>query len=287
MHESQSRFGKQLAPSLLLVLTACQQAATPPVEIPPKNAAFSEVALALSVAGTEIVTVGGANSGARVAVTALNAGMTLLALDWRPSDGLVYTLGSDGQLYTLAQNGTLTATVTPQDYGNLSEGVAFDVNPQLDALRVIATADGRNFVTDPDMGVPTEYTASAYEGGTPATPKVLATAYSNPVSPFPENAVTTQYSLEAVGNTYSVQAKNDGTLTPVATLELDLAGFAGLDVSAATGNAYALLNVGGATNGGTTVGGKQTLYRIGASAGGLTELEVDMSGLADLTILPQ
>lgn len=269
---------KGLTASVLLSLglVSCQQFPSEQPQTPPTTT-FEEVALALSVSGNELVTVGGANSGARVAVAGLNADTTLLSLDWRPSDGLIHALGSDGQLYTLTLDGALTGVGTPGDYGDLSEGVAFDFNPQLDALRVIATANGRNFVTQPDTGEVAEYTPSTYESGAPANPKVLATAYNNPVSPFPENAVTNQYSLEAVGNTYALQAKNDGTLTSIETLEVDIEGFAGLDISATTGNAYALLNI----------GGSQRLYQIGASEAALTELEVDVSGLSDLTVVPQ
>lgn len=266
-----------LAPLLGAGLAACQQGAGS--EPPTPVAAFEETAYALTVDGTALAVLGDPDDGRRFAVTGLNGGSALLGLDYRPSDALLYALGDDGQLYTLGLEGVATPVGTPQAYGDLSEGVAFDLNPQLDALRVIATADGRNFVTDPGTGVATEYARSAYaagDRGAGGAPKVLATAYTNPVSPFPEGAVTTQYSLEATRDAYAVQAKNDGTLTTIGTLDLDIGGPAGLDVSGATGTAYALLNV----------GGSQRLYTVSAGDAALTNLDVDVSGLAGLAIVP-
>ncbi len=267
-------FRRFLSTLLLIGLAACQRATE---ELPetPTTAVFTETACALTTTGTTLATISGTNDGQRLEVSGLNDNTTLLGLDYRPSNNLIYILGSDGQLYTLGDEGALNVVGTPQAYGDLSGGVAFDVNPQLDALRVIASADGRNFVTDPDTGMTTEYTPSAYENENPA-PKVLATAYNNSVSPFPEEATTTQYSLEAVQNSYAVQAKNEGTLTTLGTLELDLNGFAGLDISSATGTAYALLNVKGV----------QKLYTVSVRDAAPTELATDVTGLADLTIIP-
>lgn len=260
--------------SLFTALTACTQV-EPLVPAPP-NTTFSETAYALTVSG-DALAVFGSLGDQRLEISGLDENSTLLGLDYRPADGMIYLLGSDGQLYTLGTDGALVTVGTPQDYGDLSEGVALDFNPQVDALRVIASADGRNFVTDPSTGVATEYTPTAYKGeGANSETKVLATAYTNSVNPFPEKAVTTQYSLEAVQNSYAVQAKNDGTLTTIGTLEVDLDGFAGLDVSGTTGVAYALLNV----------GGRQRLYTANARDASLTELNVDVTGLADLTIVP-
>lgn len=265
-----------LAPLLSAGLAACQQGAGDGPPAP--TAAFEETAYALTVEGTTLTVLGGPDDGRQFAVAGLNDGSILLGLDHRPSDGLLYALGNDGQLYTLSFTGVATPVGPAHDYGDLSEGVAFDVNPQLDALRVIATADGRNFVADPDTGVATEYTRSAYGpgGGQGEVPNVLATAYTNPVSPFPPEAVTTQYSLEATRDTYAVQAKNEGTLTTIGVLDVDFGGPAGLDISGATGTAYALLNV----------GGTQGLYTISAGDATLTRLDIDVAGLADLTIVP-
>lgn len=266
-----------LAPLLGAGLAACQQGAGD--EVPTPTAAFEETAYALTFPGTALAVIGGPDDGRRVAVAGLNEGSVLLGLDYRPSDGLVYALGNDGQLYTLGRAGVATPLGAPQDYGDLSEGVALDVNPQLDVLRVIATADGRNFATDPATGLLTEYTRSAYGvagGDAGITPKVLATAYNNPVSPFPAEAVTTQYSLEATRDAYAVQAKNEGTLTTIGVLDVAFGPPSGLDISGATGTAYALLNV----------GGTQGLYTLDAGDADLTRLDVDANGLADLTIVP-
>lgn len=247
-------------------------------EAPTQAAAFAEIAYALPVEGTALGVLGGSDDGKRFPVVGLNEGSTLLRLDYRPSDGLLYALDDDGQLYTLVRDRVATPVGVQQDYGNLSEGVAFDVNPQPDAPRVIATANGRNSVMDPDTGLVTKYTRSAYDsagGAAGVAPKVMATAY-NRVSLFPAEAVTTHYSLEATRDAYAVQAKNEGARTTIGILDLNPSSLSGLDISGATGTTYALLNV----------GGTQELYTLDAGDAELTMLDVDVSGLADLAIVP-
>jgi hypothetical protein len=247
-----------------------------PGDMPGTAPMLEEPAYGLSSDGMSLVRLGGES----VAITGLTGDTMLIALDYRPSNASLYGLGSDGQLYTLMTDGVATAVGVPQTYGDLSEGVAFDFNPQVDAIRVVMTADGRNFVTNPGTGETNEFTVSAYAEGDEhagTTPKVAATAYDNNVSPFPEGGETVQYSLEAEANTLNVQAKNAGTLSSVAELALDFGSVAGLDISGATGTAYALLDAGGATG----------LYRLDLETGMLTRLAVDASGLADFAIVPE
>jgi hypothetical protein len=74
----------------------------------------------------------------------LNADTSLLGLDYRPSDSQIYALGDDGQLYTLTNAGAATAVGSPQSYGDLSQGIGIDFNPQVDRLRIVVAADQGN-----------------------------------------------------------------------------------------------------------------------------------------------
>lgn len=241
---------------------------------------LSERAYGLSEDGMTLIGLGEA-VGENAQIAGLNPGTQLLALDYRPAAQTIYALGSDGQLYTLMADGAASAVGTPQSYegADLSGGVAFDINPQVDAIRVITTADGRNFVTNPATGVPAEFTGSAYaedDENAGITPSVLATAYDMNVAPFPDDAETVQYSLEAEANTLAIQGKNAGTLLTVAELALDIGPMGGLDISGETGMMYALV----------TIGGSQALFIIDPDNGLFTRLRDNVTGLRDFTIVP-
>ncbi len=237
---------------------------------------LSESAFGLSMDGLRLVAIGGAS----MEIAGLNDDTSLLALDHRPSDDTLYALGSDGQLYTLAQDGSASAVGAPQTYGDLGGGVAFDVNAQVDAIRVVTTAEGRNFVTTPATGETVEFTTSAFADGDEfagTMPSVAATAYDLSLSPFPDGSVTTQYSLESEANVLAVQGKNAGTLETIAELPFDFTSLAGLDISSATGTAYALL---------TTMDGAQGLYEIDVESGALTRLATPVTDLRAVVIVP-
>jgi hypothetical protein len=240
--------------------------------------AMLERAWGLSGDGERVLELG---TSIRTTIRGLNPDTALLGLDYRPADDKIYALGDDGQLYTLTTGGTATAVGTPQTYGDLSAGVTMDINAQVDAIRVVMTADGRNFVTNATAGTTEEFTTSAYVDGDDnagTMPMVAATAYDLSVSPFPEDgSATTQYSLEAEANLLAIQGKNAGTLETVAVLPLDFTEIAGLDISGATGDAYALLSIGNA----------QGLFRIDLETGGLTRLGLGVGNVRDFTIVPQ
>lgn len=268
---------RRLLHGLVVMATVLVMAACTPGMGTPGPAPFTEMAVGLASDGRNLVWLGG--DEAWQSVSGLTEGTMLVSIDYRPSNGLLYALGSDGQLYTVDGDGWANAVGVPQAYGDMSAGAAIDFNPQVDALRVITTADGRNFVTDVAFGLPAEFTTSAFAAGDEhegAMPMVAATAYDRNVSPFPDGAETVQYSIDAATNVLAIQGKNMGTLTTVGDLGIDVSSVAGLDVSGASGNAYALL----------TSDGTQRLYWIDLSDAMLTELDVDATGLIDFAIVP-
>ena len=95
-----------------------------------------------------------------VNVTGLSASETLLGIDYRPADGLLYALGSAGNVYTIAPStgvATLKAALkaAPGDddpFAALSgNDFAVDFNPVADRMRVVSNL-GQNLRINVDTG---------------------------------------------------------------------------------------------------------------------------------------
>jgi hypothetical protein len=124
----------------------------------------------------------------RLQIAGLDDGETLIGIDFRPSNGVLYGVGrignaAMGQLYTIdVETGAATkvgALTIPLD------GAAFgvDFNPVPDRLRVVSDT-GQNLRINPDTGaVAGTDTTLTYVAGDPNTgraPGVTAVAYTNP-----------------------------------------------------------------------------------------------------------
>jgi hypothetical protein len=217
-----------------------------------------------------------------IAVTGLNAGESLVAIDVRPQNGLLYGLGINatadtGTLYLInPQTGTATAVGTAgqitfvgvdlpdpatADYG-------FDFNPAVDRARVV-TSTGLNFRINPNNGAPIGLDGPI-NGATITVNGVDGAAYTNNA---PNTAATTLYTLDAATNSLYIQnpANNgtqaNGTAVTLNSGPVDVASVGGFDIppgvnvmasnAPASGAAYAVL----------TIGGTLGLYQIELSTG--------------------
>ncbi|WP_338770214.1 DUF4394 domain-containing protein [Massilia sp. METH4] len=200
-------------------------------------------------------------------VTGLNGGETLLGIDVRPKDGMLYGLTSAARLVTIDPAtgvATVKATLmadaadTTAPFTAIAGGAfAVDFNPVADRLRVIGDT-GQNLRINVDTGATTTDGAINRAGGTPA---VTAAAYSNSVA---GTATTILYDLDSVNDVLAMQAPpNDGTLMDVGRLGVDVAGDAGFDI-AGGGNGLALAALR------STAGGASTLYRVDLMSGTAT-----------------
>lgn len=207
--------------------------------------------------------------GTPTTVTGIDAGESLVGLDFRPDGGGLYALGvnpttGDGTLYTIdPRTGGATAvggvgnvdvndgTDVPLALGG-PYGFAFD--PTADQLSV-STA-GASFRLDPDSGL--------YLGSEAAGTTTGAAAYTNGRSGA---AATTLYVLDAATDALYAQDA-DGTMARVGSgLGVDAATVRGFDIpegvsvgetgALATGSGFAVLTVGNATG----------VYRIDLTAG--------------------
>ena len=191
---------------------------------------------------------------------------TLLGIDSRPANGLIYGLTAN-QLYTIAIGAdqavaTLVSTLsTPFDGGQIS-GV--DFNPVPDRLRVVGS-NNQNFRINVDTGQVLVDGSLAFAGtdaNAGVDPNVTAAAYINS---FAGATSTTLYNIDSNLDTLVIQSPpNDGTLVTVGSLGVDFEDVAGFDVltspagPSGTNTAFAVSNV--------------TLYSIDLATGQATEI---------------
>jgi hypothetical protein len=230
------------------------------------------------------------------AITGVNAGETLVGIDVRPQNGLLYGVGVNASAdtatlydvspetgFATAVGGTGAVALTvdgsvPVDLPDpASVGYGTDFNPAVDRLRVVAGS--LNFRINPNTGTAIDGNAGTTgvnpDGATNgATTNVDGAAYTNN---RPNQTVTTLYTLDSTTNSLYVQnPPNVGTQTsgvPVTvggnTVNFNaLTGFdiddtvdaASSNAPVASGFAYATLNVSGSTG----------LYKINLVTGAAT-----------------
>jgi hypothetical protein len=180
-------------------------------------------------------------------ITGISETELLVAIDIRPSNGLLYAIAVDdsavGRLYFIPDPSTGVATqISMNTYSLNSIILDIDFDPVNDVIRLITDAD-QNITIDPDTGLSTSETSIT--GGT-----VVGNAYTNNVS----GAVTT--TLYAIGvnslgvpTLFRIPVPSTGVLVPVAPLSNLPAGFrfqdAYLDIITpipGTNQAYTIIN---------------------------------------------
>jgi hypothetical protein len=186
-----------------------------------------------------------------VAITGLSERESLLGIDYRPLDGMLYGVGSSGRIYAISSStgvATLKSTLaadaadTSAPYTGLS-GTEFgvDFNPVADRLRVVSNT-GLNLRINVDTG------ATTTDGQINGVPNaaVGASAYTNS---FATTASTTLYAIDAgAGTLYAQNPPNDGTLSAPVSLGVAATGVNGFDIDGRNNAAYAVLTVGAARN---------------------------------------
>ncbi|SFD39965.1 DUF4394 domain-containing protein [Massilia yuzhufengensis] len=204
---------------------------------------------------------------ADVALAGLNANETVVGIDFRPKDGLLYGITSAARIVTIdAATGMTTvkaslaadaADTTLPYTGMVGTMFAVDFNPVADRLRVISDR-GQSLRINVDTGATTTDGAINRAG---AAPMVTAAAYTNSVP----GATTTQlFDIDTESDNLALQnPPNDGTLVNIGLLGVAVVGDAGFDIAGgANGIALAALR--------TTAGGPSSLYRVDLATGAAT-----------------
>ncbi|GAB3573726.1 hypothetical protein GCM10027345_06850 [Hymenobacter daeguensis] len=179
-------------------------------------------------------TTGAALNLAPLRITGVAAGQTLVGIDYRPADNLLYALGYDAgtaganaQLYLLNAGTNVASPMGSAirlELGGPAEKIGFDFNPTVDRIRVVSTNNANYRLNPATGGLAATDGPLAYAGGSPADPGVGAVAYTN--SFVGTAATTTLYDFDYLNNgLLSIQAPpNNGTLNPQSTVQFMITG---------------------------------------------------------------
>lgn len=176
-------------------------------------------------------------------VSGLAAGERIVGLDVRPAGRRLVALTNRSRLYSVQRSRARATAIGAAPFAPALAGRAFgfDFNPTVDRIRLVSDT-GQNLRLNPDTGaVAVSDGTLRYEEGDPAAgvaPAVVASAYTDSVAGATK---TTLYGIDAARDTLTIQAPpNDGVLSTVGTLGVNLTGPLSFDISAKDGAAYVL-----------------------------------------------
>ncbi|GAB4040380.1 hypothetical protein GCM10028774_44790 [Spirosoma jeollabukense] len=245
-----------LAIGSLLILNACQDhrlapdpATVPDVTVYALNDANQLLRFSVRTPGTTVpVSISGTNQDERI-----------LAIDFRPATGQLYGVSNQSRMFVInpmtgAARALGTTAFTPAIAGSV---VGLDFNPTVDRIRLV-TATGQDLRLNPETG-----TVAAVDGSINGVSGAMITevAYTNNKAGA---TTTTLYDIDpATDRLYIQNPPNNGTLTDVGPLGLDITGAAGFDISP-TDNTQGLVAV--------TFNGASELQQINLATGRLQKL---------------
>ena len=176
---------------------------------------------------------------------------TIVGLDRRPTNGLIYGVSSQGRIYTINETSGAATLVSTISGATLSGGVfGVDFNPAADtagmsSLRITNNGGGvnQNLAVNVATGVATVQTPLAYAAGDQnfgQNPNVAGSAYANNVNGATS---TSLYDIDTnLGVLVTQNPAPSGQLSTVGSLGVNSSGVLGFDISGLTGTAYAALN---------------------------------------------
>ncbi|MDP2712603.1 MAG: DUF4394 domain-containing protein [Solirubrobacteraceae bacterium] len=182
-------------------------------------------------------------------LTGLAAGERVVGIDVRPANRQLVALTNRSRLYNVSRP---RARATPIGSGPFTPALAgstfgFDFNPTVDRIRLVSNS-GQNLRLHPDTGAVAETDGTlAFKEGDPSAgtgTAVLAAAYTNNVAGA---TTTTLYTIDAGKDALLIQdPPNDGVLSTVGPLGVNLTGPMSFDISARDGKAFVLARRAGA-----------------------------------------
>jgi hypothetical protein len=248
--------------------------------------------VALTSAGTLATFVPGAPGTilSELAVAGLEAGESLVGIDYRPATGVLYGIGSTSRVYRVELATGIVFPASPASFTPNLNGAQFgvDFNPVPDRIRLVSDAE-QNLRLHPETGaVAGVDTALAYAAGDAnfgANPNVNGSAYTND---YAGAVSTTLYALDVGLDTLVRQGSvgatpispNSGQLFTIGALGVDAVGELGFDVSP-LGGAFAALTPNGSSG--------ARLYSLNLASGAATLIGTIGAGsttVIGLAILP-
>ncbi|MCP9756485.1 DUF4394 domain-containing protein [Lacihabitans sp. CCS-44] len=190
-------------------------------------------------------------------ITGLQAGETILGIDFRPVNGQLYALGSSSRIYVLNTASGAATAVGTMAFSTMLMGTSFgfDFNPTVDRIRCVSNT-GQNLRLHPESGV-----IAATDGAlNPGMPMIVASAYTNN---FVGTTSTILYNLDAnTDKLYKQDPPNNGTQVEVGALGVNIEAASGFDIGSRSGMAYAVLKV----------ADKSSIYSINLTTGMATKM---------------
>jgi hypothetical protein len=215
------------------------------------------------------------------AISGLTAGDTsLIGIDFRVQDGMLYGVGNAGGVYTLD---TTTAVATPVNTLTmpLTPGTFFgvDFNPAADRLRIVSDA-GLNLRHNVNAGgVTLEDGDLSYTPPTAAT-GINGAAYVN--NDLDANTGTTLFDLDSDLDQIALQSPpNNGSLVPTGKLGVAATAPVGFDIFSATVNGVTISNHAFAS---LSDGGVSGFYRVNLLTGAASLVGAFDEAVVDIAI---
>ncbi|HSF89556.1 MAG TPA: DUF4394 domain-containing protein [Saprospiraceae bacterium] len=217
-----------------------------------------------------------------VALTGLQPGEQILAIDFRPATGQLYGVSSQSRLYSInpitGRSSAISATpFTPAINGTL---VGFDFNPTVDRIRLV-TENEQNLRLHPETGM-----VAVIDGDiNPGDKNIAAAAYTNS---FAGATTTTLYTIDFTERKlYKQNPPNNGTQEEIGSLGNIVTGEGGFDISPDNNIALAVVNGGGDDGSGNDLnsqGKKSNFYFINLVTGQATVAGVSKRNIIGLAI---
>lgn len=243
-----------LAVGAMLTLNACQDHRNVPAP-----ATLSDVTVYAVTDANQLQRISIRNTSAPQAtmgISGLQTDERVLSIDFRPATGQLYGVTNQSRVVVIntttgAARAIGTAPFTPAVSGAV---VGIDFNPTVDRIRLV-TNTGQDLRLNPETG-----TVAATDGAiNGAAAMISEVAYTNSQAGV---TTTTLYDIDpATDRLYIQNPPNNGTLTDVGPLGLDITGAAGFDIAP---NGLALVAV--------VFGGKPELQQINLTTGRLQKL---------------
>lgn len=267
--------GVSMAGLLALAAIGTAAAQTPPPAPAATSVPASSVMLYATTTGNKLISFNSGTPGniaSTMNITGLQAGESVVGIDYRAATGDLVAVGSTSTLYkldsmsgaaTIIGSGPITTTLAGTSFG-------VDFNPTVDRLRVVSNQDQDLRLNPNNAAVGAVDGTLAYtmtDTNMGKDPNAVASAYTNN---FPGATSTTLYNIDSNLDVLVRQLPpNAGVLNTVGALGVDAGEEAGFDIVGAD-TAFAALQVSGASNLYTInlMSGEATL--IGAIGGGET-----------------
>lgn len=161
-------------------------------------------------------------------VSGLQGDASLIGIDYRVQNGLLYGVGNAGGIYTINESNAKATKVSQLSVALTGANFGVDFNPAADRLRVISDT-GQNLRHDVTLGVTTVDVTLTYPPTTTPATGLTGAAYSN--NDLDANTGTTLYDIDTTLDQVAIQSPaNNGTLASNGKLTVDAGASAGFDI---------------------------------------------------------